>query len=109
MLFHRCAESNAGGGGPARGNRPYTVDLHCHVIAPGIERLVAARPEKAAEMAQLARGMGSESVDHNNKVMLPQSAAALTDLSVRLADMDRMGVDLQVVSPLPTQYYYWAE
>jgi hypothetical protein len=63
MLFSRCgphcaihaaADRDAGGGGIARGKRPYTVDLHCHVITPGIERLVAARPEKASELAQLA-------------------------------------------------------
>jgi aminocarboxymuconate-semialdehyde decarboxylase len=118
MLFHRCgpygsvhaaAEGNAGGGRPARGNRPYTVDLHCHVMTPGIEKLVAARPEKASEMAQLARGMGTESVDHNNKVMLPAAGPKLTNLELRLQDMDAMGVDLQVISPSPTQYYYWAD
>jgi aminocarboxymuconate-semialdehyde decarboxylase len=118
MLFHRCgphcsvhaaAERNAGGGGRARGDRPYTVDLHCHVITPGIEKLVEGRPEKAAEMAQLARGMGAESMDHNTKVMLPAAGPKLTNIEMRLEDMDAMGVDLQVISPSPTQYYYWAD
>jgi aminocarboxymuconate-semialdehyde decarboxylase len=118
MLFHRCgphcaahaaADGRAGGGGNARGGRPYTVDLHCHVITPGIERLVATRPEKASEMAQLARGMGAPSVDHNNRIMLPAAGPKLTNLELRFKDMDAMGVDLQVISPSPTQYYYWAD
>jgi aminocarboxymuconate-semialdehyde decarboxylase len=53
--------------------------------------------------------MGAASVEHNNRVMLPQAGPALTDLAIRLADMDKMGVDVQVVSPIPTQYYYWAD
>jgi aminocarboxymuconate-semialdehyde decarboxylase len=118
MLFHRCrphcpvhaaAERIAGGGGRAPANRPYTVDMHCHVITPGIEKLVAARPEKALEMAQLSRGMGAESMDHNTKIMLPAAGPKLTRLELRLEDMDAMGVDLQVISPSPTQYYYWAD
>ena len=118
MLFHGCgphcsvhaaAENNARGGGRARGDRPYTVDLHCHVLTPGVEKLVAGRPEKASESAQLARGMGAESMDHNTKVMLPAAGPKLTNVEMRLRDMDAMGVDLQVISPSPTQYYYWAD
>jgi aminocarboxymuconate-semialdehyde decarboxylase len=91
------------------GARLYTVDMHAHAVTRSVEALIADCPQKTAEPELRLRTMGAASVEHNNKVMLPQSAAALTDLSVRLADMDRMGVDLQVVSPLPTQYYYWAE
>ncbi len=53
--------------------------------------------------------MGAASVEYNRAIMLPQAQQPLNDLSVRLADMDRMGVDVQVVSPQPTQYYYWAD
>src|ERR1700683_3059553 len=117
MLFHQCgprcaahaAADDGHAGGGARGARPYTVDMHGHCVAPGIERLVAARPEKAAELAQFARGMGGESVEYNNRVMLPAAGPKLTNLELRLKDMDSMGVDLQVISPSPTQYYYWAD
>jgi aminocarboxymuconate-semialdehyde decarboxylase len=83
--------------------------MHCHVFTPIIERLVATRIEKATEMAQLARGMGSESMHHNNRVVLPMIAPKLTDIEQRIKDMDTMGIDLQVISPSPTQYYYWAD
>jgi hypothetical protein len=35
--------------------------------------------------------------------------APTTNLDDRLRDMDAMGVDVQVLSPSPNQYYYWAE
>jgi aminocarboxymuconate-semialdehyde decarboxylase len=93
----------------AHGRRLRTVDLHAHVITLAVEPLVAECPQKKAEPEARVRTMGSASVEHNNRVMLPQCAPALTDLGVRLADMDAMGVDVQVVSPSPTQYYYWAD
>ena len=92
----------------AAGRRVRTVDMHAHVVTPTVERLVADCPQKKAEPDLRLRTMGAASVAHNNAVMLPQAAAALTDLAVRLADMDHLGVDMQVISPLPTQYYYWA-
>lgn len=33
----------------------------------------------------------------------------LTDVSVRLADMDAMGIDVQAVSVAPPQFFYWAD
>jgi aminocarboxymuconate-semialdehyde decarboxylase len=36
-------------------------------------------------------------------------APKLSDIAVRLADMDKMGIDIQAVSPAPFQYYYFAE
>jgi aminocarboxymuconate-semialdehyde decarboxylase len=93
----------------ADGRRTRTVDMHAHTVTPSVEALIADRPQKKAEADLRLRTLGAASVEHNNKVMLPQSAAALTDIALRLADMDRMGVDVQVVSPLPTQYYYWAD
>jgi aminocarboxymuconate-semialdehyde decarboxylase len=33
----------------------------------------------------------------------------LTSIETRLADMDKMGIDIQAISPAPFQYNYWAE
>jgi aminocarboxymuconate-semialdehyde decarboxylase len=84
------------------------VDFHCHIFVPAIERLVAALPEKAAEVQQLEIASGAASSEHNRRVMLPMAVPKLTSLDIRLQDMDKMGVDLQVISPSATQYYYWA-
>jgi aminocarboxymuconate-semialdehyde decarboxylase len=85
------------------------VDFHCHVLTTAAEALVADRPQKRAEPALVLEAMGAESVAHNNSVMLPKAFPKLTMPDERLADMDKMGVDMQVLSPSPTQYYYWAD
>jgi aminocarboxymuconate-semialdehyde decarboxylase len=92
-----------------RGERLHTVDMHAHMITPLVEKLVAGRPEKQSELDARTRAMGAPSAEHNTKVEMPYAMAALTSLPVRLDDMERMGVDIQVVSPMPTQTYYWAE
>jgi aminocarboxymuconate-semialdehyde decarboxylase len=117
MMFHKCAvmcgpqspNSEISTGIDRTGPRGYTVDFHCHIFVPSIERFVAAAPEKAAEVQQLEITSGAASADHNRRVMLPMAGPKLVSLEVRLADMDAMGVNLQVISPTATQYYYWTD
>lgn len=101
------AERERSGSG-ARRTQP-TIDFHCHVLTPAAEPLVAERPEKKAEPTLMLQAIGAASVAHNNTVMLPQAVPKLTGLAQRLKDMDAMGVDIQVLSPAPPQYYYWAD
>ena len=85
-----------------------TVDVHCHVLTAEVERLVAGCPEKQAEGAAQLHMYGAESVEYNRTLfadLMPQ----LTDVNERLRRMDAMGVDMQVISPSPNQYYYWAD
>jgi aminocarboxymuconate-semialdehyde decarboxylase len=116
MLYHTCrcavhssAGSGASGGGDPRTALNHCIDMHCHIFVPSIERLVGGRAEKQAEATELARGLGSASTEYNAKIMLPKAVAKLTDFAIRFDDMRRMGVDVQVLSPSPNQYYYWAE
>jgi aminocarboxymuconate-semialdehyde decarboxylase len=74
-----------------------------------VEKLVAEHPQRKTELQTRLLALGVRSVEHNNKIMMPQAMPALTSLPVRLDDMDRIGVDVQVVSPMPTQCCYWAE
>ena len=85
-----------------------TIDIHAHAMFPEVERLTAARPERAGEAEFRIRTMGQASVDYNRDVMVPDCFPRLTRLDKRLADMDVMGVDRQVISPSPNQYHYWA-
>jgi aminocarboxymuconate-semialdehyde decarboxylase len=89
--------------------RHRTIDFHCHVLTLAAESLVADTPQKKNEPAMMLKSMGEDSVAHNNAVMLPHAFPRLTRVEQRLADMDSMGVDIQVLSPSPTQYYYWAD
>jgi aminocarboxymuconate-semialdehyde decarboxylase len=117
MLFHRCGApcgpqapvKDVSRGSAGKRVRPYTVDFHCHIFVPAIERLVAGLPGKIAEVEHLALTSGAASAEHNQRVMLPMAGPKLTSLEIRLQDMDAMGVDRQVISPVATQYYYWAD
>jgi aminocarboxymuconate-semialdehyde decarboxylase len=91
-----------------RGRNSVTVDVHCHVLTLEVERLVSGCPEKQAEPAEQLRMYGAESVEYNRK-LFASLVPELTDISERLRRMDAMGVDIQVISPSPNQYYYWAD
>lgn len=85
-----------------------TFDVHCHVLAPAVERLVSGHPLREEEVSAGAAAMGVEATAVN-VAMISSLLPRLTDLETRRADMDAMGVDVQVLSPSPTQYYSWAE
>jgi aminocarboxymuconate-semialdehyde decarboxylase len=44
-----------------------------------------------------------------NQRLFATVAPKLTSPEERLKDMDSMGIDIQVISPSPTQYYYWTD
>lgn len=97
------------GGLQAGRKRHYTVDMHCHVLTPKAMAMVVERPEFKELGGQQTRSLPPETVDYNNDVMLKQAYPKLTQLEERFRDMDAMGVDLQVLSPAPNQYNYWAD
>jgi aminocarboxymuconate-semialdehyde decarboxylase len=85
-----------------------TIDLHAHIIVPEAEALARenSRWSRAGEAARQA--MGERSYLVNNE-QAAKNLSKSTDIPLRLDDMDRMGVDIQVLSPSPNQYYPWAE
>ncbi|MEM7019278.1 MAG: amidohydrolase family protein [Pseudomonadota bacterium] len=113
MKFYTCTPhapvDSEGGSGPmmtSAGDKRTTVDIHCHMMSDRAAAL--ARPhftiDKEPSMAFAS--------DLSRKVNVQQQKTVhekLTSIDVRLADMDAMGVDIQVISPAPTQYYYWLE
>ncbi|WP_367039144.1 amidohydrolase family protein [Streptomyces sp. Je 1-332] len=84
-----------------------TVDVHAHVLLPEVEALVAGLPGHEASRALDARRNGPEALAVSGP-MVRERLPALTDPAVRLAAMDEQGVDLQLVSPSPSHYHYWA-
>ena len=85
------------------------IDFHCHMLTSDVEAMVADTPQKKAERSIQVSLFGEASVLHNDQVMMPPATRRMTLIDERLSDMDAMGVDVQVVSPSPTQYYNWAE
>lgn len=61
-----------------------------------------------AQLAESERDMGAAAVA-SNKIMRELIFGRLTLVEERLRDMDTQGVAIQVLSPAPTQYHYWAD
>ncbi|MFD3653262.1 amidohydrolase family protein [Streptomyces sp. NPDC058620] len=85
-----------------------TVDVHAHVLLPEIDELVGGLPGLADARALDARRNGPAALAVNGP-MIGERIPRLTDPAVRLAVMDAQGVDVQLVSPSPSHYHYWAD
>lgn len=85
-----------------------TVDVHAHAIVPEVEAIVAGNPGLDELRALEAVRNGAESLAVSGK-MVRERIPQLTGLDRRLADMSAAGIDVQVVSPSPSQYHYWAD
>ena len=82
------------------------IDIHCHYL----------NTEVAAKVAHLNPGQYEPSVCFANTMtrevnvkQMKDRAAMLSEIDVRLKHMDRMGIDVQAVSPAPNQMYYWTD
>ena len=86
----------------ARG-RHLVVDIHCHLSVAAAAAFVGkTHPVLPPALARF-------SSTKSNEVNAKQFAAIgqkLNALDVRLADMDRLGIDVQAVSPNPAQLFY---
>ncbi|MER7673212.1 amidohydrolase family protein [Kitasatospora sp. NPDC096128] len=85
-----------------------TVDVHAHLLLPKVEALVADAPGLAAAKELDARRNGAASLAVSGP-MVRDRIPRLTDVKARLAAMDQQGVDVQLVSPSPSHYHYWAD
>lgn len=112
MRCHTCGHHAAGAGVEATPDSPRlphpTLDMHCHLLSPEAEALVAGLPQKQTEPTEQRRLLGEASVTHN-LAMREALRVRIVSGEQRLLDMDRLGIDVQVLSPSPTQYYGWAD
>jgi aminocarboxymuconate-semialdehyde decarboxylase len=83
-----------------------TVDIHCHVMTPEGEELVRPffSPEKDPFMLYQTPATAAYNRRHLDDIV-----PKLTTPEIRLRDMDRMGIDVQAISVMPPQYYYWTD
>jgi predicted TIM-barrel fold metal-dependent hydrolase len=84
---------------PMSGRAP-AVDVHAHVAVPAVEALLADEPGYAEQQRVDAATLGEAAVAYNRAHFGP-TVPRLLDLDVRLAAMDKAGVDIQAVSPMP--------
>lgn len=86
---------------------PPTVDVHAHVLVPAADDAVAGHPGLAEHrgLEERRNGTAAQAV---NGPMVAERVPRMTDASARLSAMDNAGVDIQLVSPVPAHYHYWA-
>jgi aminocarboxymuconate-semialdehyde decarboxylase len=106
-MMYSCAPASRGSSSIVRKkNKSLRIDIHCHY----------ANPEVAAQVAPLNPAQYEPSVKYANALtrevnvkQMKDRAPKLSSIEVRLKDMDRMGIDIQAVSPAPNQTYYWTD
>jgi aminocarboxymuconate-semialdehyde decarboxylase len=82
------------------------VDVHCHAVSPAAAKAAGTPPRPEMEPMGYYASQETREVNRGQAALnLPK----LTSTAQRLADMDAMGIDVQVLSPSPAQYFYWAE
>jgi aminocarboxymuconate-semialdehyde decarboxylase len=84
--------------------RHLVVDIHAHL------NVAAAETTIRQAIPDLPRGLpfSCPASDTVNARMFAAIGPKLNGVTERLADMDRLGVDVQALSPNPGQYYYFA-
>src|SRR6267142_265678 len=82
------------------------VDIHCHYMNTDVAARVAhLNPAQHEPMAVWSNAATREA----NANQVKERGPKLTDIALRLKDMDRMSIDIQAVSPAPHQTYYWTD
>src|SRR5919108_4747045 len=107
-MMYSCAPASRGSTVVAkkRTGKSVTIDLHCHYANPDAAARVADRnPGQHEPNVKYANALTRET----NVQQMRERAPKLSSIEVRLKDMDRMGIDIQAVSPAPQQTYYWTD
>jgi aminocarboxymuconate-semialdehyde decarboxylase len=107
-MMYRCAPASESSRAVVKSRKrgSLRIDIHCHYL----------NTEVAAKVAGRNPGQYEPSVVHANALtrqvnvkQMQERAPRLSSIEVRLKDMDRMGIDIQAVSPAPNQTYYWTD
>jgi len=89
----------------ARG-RHLVVDIHCHLGIPTADAIVQARyPGPPPGINDFTSAKTSEV----NRAQFAAIGRTLNTVDQRLVDMDRLGIDVQAISPSPGQYFYFTD
>ena len=82
------------------------IDAHGHLLVPEANDLARGHPREAADAAAELASFSQASVAVN-QAQVRQVWPQLTEVERRVADLDAIGVDVQLVGPMPV-HRYWA-
>ncbi len=87
-------------------SKAISVDLHCHVHTDAADAI--AKQSTTTNASPTAR-YGNPRTEAQQKKLHQDLHQKLTDVDQRIADMDKMDIDVQAISTSPLQYYYGIE
>jgi aminocarboxymuconate-semialdehyde decarboxylase len=107
--FTKCAAAGDPAGSASmmrvkKDGRSLVIDIHCHLNVPAADELM--RPHAGAHSFQAFSSPASDTV---NRAQFQQIRSKLNVIDERIGEMDRLGIDVQAVSPSPAQLYYSVE
>lgn len=93
------------GGGTGRRSEGGAIDLHCHWESrPIMERMRL----EADRLGKISLNIGSDLTREVNRRQMAEVLPMMESVERRVADMERMGVEIQALAHFPPQMYYWA-
>ncbi|WDF74507.1 amidohydrolase family protein [Novosphingobium sp. KACC 22771] len=98
-----CGHSRLGQRAAQRGAE-LVIDLHCHLNVGAADQYIRQEVPDAPDPLTFV----SAASRATNAKLFAEIGAKLNGINERLLDMDRLGVDVQAISPSPGQYYYFA-
>jgi aminocarboxymuconate-semialdehyde decarboxylase len=84
----------------------FTIDIHCHVRSEKATQLVEGNEQVSRWFLETQASLQSRAINRANGERTNEQSVSPER---RIADMDRMGIDLQAISPAPRQTYYGAD
>src|SRR5271170_1972308 len=84
----------------------FTIDIHCHVRNERATQMVAGNQDVSRWFLETQAHEKSRAVNQANGERTGEQSVSAEQ---RIADMDRMGIDIQAISPAPRQTYYGAD
>jgi aminocarboxymuconate-semialdehyde decarboxylase len=82
------------------------VDVHCHYLNPEVNKKTAHLNAAQYDPTVI---YANDLTNATNVSQMRDRAPKLMGIDVRIQDMDRMGVDIQAVSPAPYHYFYFTD
>ena len=88
----------------------FTIDIHCHVRTEKATQLVAERQSQPiVSRAGFSKPRPTSRAARINRANGERTDEQSVSPEKRIEDMDRMGIDIQAISPAPRQTYYGAD